>query len=151
MGTLLQGKPHFRKLEFSEDMLSDPRDLAELRQRYPLVGGWVGRMPRSLGSGRSFLFLQGAGQGGGALVHVLAGPPPPPQERARTHLVRAVRRLSLTACVARPPPACVPPAGHLQSCGLTLAEPAAAAARRSGLHSLCTGPGALVVAAVAAT
>jgi len=34
---LLAGKPRFRKLEFSADMLSDPRDLTELRRRYPKV------------------------------------------------------------------------------------------------------------------
>lgn len=34
---LLAGKPGFRKLEFTPDMLSDRRDLAELRRRHPRV------------------------------------------------------------------------------------------------------------------
>lgn len=34
---LLASKPQFRKLEFTEDMLSDPRDLQELRRRHPEV------------------------------------------------------------------------------------------------------------------
>ena len=35
--TLLAAKPRFRKLEFTTDMLSDPRDLAQLRARHPQV------------------------------------------------------------------------------------------------------------------
>ena len=34
---LLRGKPAFRKLELTADMLADPRDLAALRQRWPAV------------------------------------------------------------------------------------------------------------------
>jgi hypothetical protein len=37
VGELLAGKPRFRKLEFSEEMLSDPRDLRELRRLHPHV------------------------------------------------------------------------------------------------------------------
>lgn len=39
VGALLEGKPHFRKLEFTADMLSDPEDLVQLRRRFPRVGG----------------------------------------------------------------------------------------------------------------
>ncbi|KAI3431582.1 hypothetical protein D9Q98_004632 [Chlorella vulgaris] len=37
VGALLEGKPHFRKLEFTADMLSDPEDLVQLRRRFPRV------------------------------------------------------------------------------------------------------------------
>lgn len=37
VGQLLAGKPRFRKLEFTADMLSHERDLAELRRRHPTV------------------------------------------------------------------------------------------------------------------
>ncbi|KAL4440201.1 hypothetical protein ABPG75_003202 [Micractinium tetrahymenae] len=37
VGRLVAGKPRFRKLEFTADMLSDPRDLQELRRRHPHV------------------------------------------------------------------------------------------------------------------
>jgi hypothetical protein len=37
VASLLRGKPRFRKLEFSVEMLSDPRDLQELRTRFPHV------------------------------------------------------------------------------------------------------------------
>lgn len=36
-GTLLAGKPAFRKLEFTGDMLSHPADLEALRARHPGV------------------------------------------------------------------------------------------------------------------
>jgi hypothetical protein len=37
VGELLAGKLRFRKLEFSEEMLSDPRDLRELRRLHSHV------------------------------------------------------------------------------------------------------------------
>lgn len=37
VGALLANKPRFAKLEFTADMLGDPRDLEELRRRWPRV------------------------------------------------------------------------------------------------------------------
>lgn len=37
MAALLAGKPAFRKLELTADMLADPRELQALRQRWPDV------------------------------------------------------------------------------------------------------------------
>lgn len=37
VAALLRGKPRFRKLEFSVEMLSDPRELQELRTSFPHV------------------------------------------------------------------------------------------------------------------